>query len=82
MPREIRLAVALRILGGGSELDVCVIFGTPNSAARHMVKQVVAAINSCKEIGASFLPRTKAPCKRYAEVRTYIVYELDGYTNK
>lgn len=78
VPVDIRLAVGLRILAGGSHLDVCVVFGLPNSAAEPMVGQVVDAINSREEIGASFLPRIKALCERYAkrfEVRAHIVYE-------
>lgn len=69
MPVEIRLAVGLRSLAGGSSVDLSFMLGLCDSSAGPMVGQVVDAIDNCEEVGKTFLPRTKAACKKYTEVQ-------------
>lgn len=64
---QIRLALALRILAGGSYLDVAVMFGLGLPTVYEIFWQVVDAINATPEVGAFNFPQDAAACLGHAE---------------
>lgn len=64
---EIRLAIGLRMLAGGSYLDIASRFGISHSMVYTIMWQVVDAINNCAEIGKFYFPQTEEECRPFAE---------------
>lgn len=63
---EIRLAIGLRMLAGGSYLDVAPRFGVSRSMVYTILWEVVDAINNTPEVGPFFFPQTVADCRKFA----------------
>lgn len=61
-----RLAVALRILAGGSYLDASAMFGIAPNTVYHILWEVVDAINATPEVGPFFFPQTVSECEQHA----------------
>eukprot|EP00903_Cladosiphon_okamuranus_P019433 g17868.t1 len=64
---EIRLAVALRVLAGGSYLDIGLLFGVAFQSVYQILWEVIDAINSTPSVGPFFFPQTEADCRRQAD---------------
>lgn len=67
IPVEIRLAVALRVLAGGSYWDAAVMFGLAAPTVYFILWQVIDAINKTPGIGEFYFPQDEATCLRHAE---------------
>ena len=68
VPVEIRLAVALRMFAGGSEIDIAVVlFGISKESVFNIMWQVVDGIINTPEVGPFFFPQTVDECTRQAE---------------
>ena len=65
---ENRLAMDLRMLAGGSYLDVAGRFGDPNITVFSIMWEVIDAINSTPEVDLFFFPQTVAECRRNAAI--------------
>ena len=53
---EIRRAIGLRMLAGGSYLDVAARFGVSHSTVYTILSEVIDAINNTPEVGPFFFP--------------------------
>lgn len=74
---EIRLAIGLRMLAGGSYLDVAARFGVSHPTVYTIMWEVIDAINNTPEVGPFFFPQTQAHCRTFAarfEVRLRTVF--------
>ena len=73
---EIRLAIGLRMLAGGSYLDIAPRFGISPSTVFTIMGKVVDAINNAPEFGPFFFPQTDEKCRFFAagfEVRVRVL---------
>lgn len=64
---EIRLAVALRVLAGGSYLDIGLLFGVAFQSVYQILWEVIDAINSTPSVGPFIFPQTESDCRRQAD---------------
>ena len=73
---EIRLAIGLRMLAGGSYLDIASKFGVSQSTVFTIMWEVVGAINNTHEVRPFFFPQTDEACRFFAagfEVRVRVL---------
>lgn len=64
---EIRLAVALRVLAGGSYMDAGVIYGIGFNTVYACLWNVIDGINRTKTVGQFRFPQKESDCKIAAE---------------
>lgn len=64
---EIRLAVALRVLAGGSCMDVGLVFGVAFQTVYQILWEVIDAINSTPSVGPFTFPQTESDCRRQVD---------------
>lgn len=67
IPVHIRLAVALRILAGGSYLDVAALFGLATATVYDILWDVIDAINDTPAVGTFYFPQDYEACLAHAE---------------
>ncbi|CAN0023998.1 unnamed protein product [Pylaiella littoralis] len=64
---QVRLAVALRILAGGSYWCAALMFGLSLQSVYLVLWQVIDAINATPAVGKFYFPQDEANCLRHAE---------------